>query len=564
VLANRRRPAQWLWPAALLVAATACSGTEPGSPPPDDGPAGFVDVAAEVGIDFEHGAFHWGTAPDVGAMMGSGLCWLDFDGDGWLDLFVVNSYSQVEVGRWNEAGGLPTTALFHNREGVFENVTEAAGAGLAIRGTGCVAGDFDKDGAVDLYVTSERINALLWNRGDGRFEEGALDAGVASSGWHTGAAAGDLNGDGWPDLVVAGYADTNYTNPDSTEGFPDTFLPVRDLMFLSEGAADDGSVTFREIGSAVGLEARTEHGRYEYGLGVMVLDVDDDQDLDVYIANDTNPNRLYKNVQWPGGTAADPLGLGFRFEDIAGAAGVDDDRAGMGIASGDYDRNGRSDFFVTNSRDQGHGVFRDVSTPGFVPVFEEDSGRFGESDAYTGWGVSWLDFDLDADLDLVLANGAIPITDLGEDARPLQALENTGDRFTAAGEALGLAAIGPRNGRGTAAADFDNDGDVDVAVNTVGGALVLLENRGHRGNWLAVELDGFEPGASVAVELADGRRMVRNVVAGSSYLSTEDPRAHFGLGDATEIERVVVRWPGGGESEVEDVPINTRLSVATP
>ena len=367
VLVSDRRAARWLLPAVLTLVLASCTDGEPTSRTVEDGPPGFVDVATEAGLDFRHGAFRWDAVPDVAAMMGSGLCWIDFDDDGWLDLFVVNSFSQVEVGRWNEIGGLPTAGLFHNREGVFEDVSAGSGADVAIRGTGCVAADLDRDGDTDLYVTSERTNRLLWNQGDGRFEEGGPAAGVDASGWHTGAAVGDLNGDGWPDLVVAGSADTNYTHPDATEGFPDTFLAVRDLLFLSDGAGDDGLVTFREVGTEVGLEARTEKAGYEYGLGVLIVDIDDDQDLDVYVANDTNPNRLYKNVPWPAGAAADPLGLGFRFEDVAGAAGVDDDRAGMGIATGDYDRNGRDDLFVTNSRDQGHGAFRDVSTPESVP-----------------------------------------------------------------------------------------------------------------------------------------------------------------------------------------------------
>jgi len=527
----------------------------------------LVDVAADVGLNFRHGAFRWATSPDPAAMMGGGLCWLDYDADGWLDLFVVNSFAQVEVARWNERGGLPTTALFHNLGGRFENVTADAGADLPIRGVGCVAADFDLDGAVDLYVTTERTNRLLWNNGAGEFEEGAAEAGVAASGWHSGAAVGDLNGDGWPDLVVAGYADTNYTDPDATEGFPDTALGVRDLLYLSNGRDEDGRVTFREVGAETGLEGRTEKRGYEYGLGVLVVDVDRDGDLDVYVANDTNPNRLYGNVAWPGGIDADPLGLGFRFEDISAAAGVGDDKAGMGLASGDYDLNGRPDFFVTNSRNQGHGVFRDVSSAVASPRYLDDTSSFGEFDTYTGWGVSWLDLDLDSDLDVLLANGDIPLTDLVADAMPLQALLNLRDadaRFEDVSDALGLDAVGSLHGRGSAAADYDNDGDVDVAVNSIGGPLVLLENRGTIGNWLEVDLVGFHPGAAVTALLPDGRELVRDVLAGSSYLSSEDPRLHFGLGDATVVPAVTITWPDGRQTRLSDVDANQLIHVKAP
>jgi hypothetical protein len=560
------RASKLLFP-VLLLAVSACTGADEPTEAAEEGPPALVDVAQEVGLDFRHGAFAWATSPDPAAMMGGGLCWLDYDGDGWMDLFVVNSFSEDEVSLWKDSGGLPTTALFRNNDGVFEDVTEEAGVALPVRGTGCVAADLDLDGAVDLYVTTQRTNSLLWNTGEGGFVEGATDAGVAVHGWHSGAAVGDLNGDGWPDLVVAGYADTNYTNPDATEGFPDTALGVRDLLFLSDGPDEEGSVAFREVGSDAGLEARTEKGGYEYGLGAVVFDVDRDGDLDVYIANDTNPNRLYTNVPWPGGMAADPLRLGFRFEDVSTAAGVDQDKAGMGIAAGDYDRNGLPDFFVTNARLQGHGAFRDVSTDEVSPMYVDDSAIFGNLATYTGWGVSWMDIDLDADLDLFVANGGIPLTDLEEDKRPLQAFVNVsgdGVQFEESSLALGLGAVGSMHGRGVAAADYDNDGDVDIAVNAISGQLVLLENRGMTGNWLEVALEGFHPGAVVTVELTDGRELVRDVLAGSSYLSSEDPRAHFGLGAATDVVEVVVVWPGGEETSLSDVAINQLVTVKPP
>src|SRR5919106_878146 len=235
---------------ALGLLSPACT-SEPTPAPraasraaPNHGQPGFADVASDVGLDFRHGAFRWDVSPDPVAAMGSGVCWLDYDGDGWLDLFVVNSFAQDEAARWEAGGSLPRSALFHNVQGRFVDVSASSDADLAVRGTGCVAADLDLDGRTDLYVTTAQAGALLWNDGDG-----------------------------------AG-------------------LEVVDFM---------------------------------HGLGAAFSDLDLDGDPDLYVANDTTPNRLYENVRWPGGAAADPLGLGFRFEELAGRAGVADPNAGMGV-----------------------------------------------------------------------------------------------------------------------------------------------------------------------------------------------------------------------------------------
>jgi ASPIC/UnbV protein/VCBS repeat protein len=557
--------------AAAILAATCTS--EPGGGPSvgptrGTGPSAlrFSDVAQQVGLDFQHGAFRWDVTPDVAAMMGGGVCWLDYDADGWLDLFVVNSYAETEASRWRDEGGLPHSALFHNLEGRFEDVSAGSGADLAARGTGCVAADFDLDGSTDLYVTSAGVGALLWNEGDGTFTEGAGPAGVNASGWYAGGAVGDVNRDGWPDLFLAGYADVNTDLPDASLGFPNTKLGVRDLLFLSDGPTEGGHVTFREVGADAGLEVVG----FEYGLGAVLSDLDRDDDLDLFVANDTKPDRLYENVPWPGGADADPAGLGFRFEELAARAGVADPAAGMGVAEGDYDGDGRPDLFVTNARGQVHGVFRgqdsELVKPSFADVRQELGPDLGSS---TGWGVSWADFDLDTDLDLLFANGNIPVTDLVTDAEPLQMLENLTSQGTmgvfedASGE-VGLGVVGSLDARGSAVADYDNDGDLDVAINSIGGQLVLLENSGVTGNWLEVELNGFAPGAVVTVVLADGRRLVREVHTGSSYLSSEDPRCHFGLGTISTVNELIVHWPSGEETRLPDVDANRLIEVRPP
>jgi hypothetical protein len=535
--------------ALLLVPAACNSAKEPGAERAGTSSAGFmlVDVAPKVGLDFRHGAFRWSPSPDAVAMTGGGLCWLDYDGDGRLDLFAVNGFSQAERGRWRRAGGLPTTRLFRNEGGRFKDVTAESGAGFAVRGQGCVAADLDGDGRTDLLVTTAERSLLLWNEG-GSFSEGAEDAGVAASGWRTGAAAGDLNGDGRPELFVAGYADLNNRVPEATLGFPNTYQGVRDLLFLNEGGR-----RFREVGIDAGLEA----ARFAYGLGALMTDIDRDGDLDLYLANDTNPNRLYENVAWPGGVGADPAGLGFRFEERAAAAGIADPNAGMGVAAGDYDGDSLPDLFVTNARRQVHAVFR--SSPGGNELADVRGALGPAFSGSTGWGVTWADLDLDADLDLVVVNGDIPVTGLAADAEPVQAFENREGRFEAAAGPL------PRlNARGSAVADYDDDGDLDVAVLAVGGRLVLLENMGTGGGWLEVDLGGAVPGAVVTAVLPDGRRLVRETRAGGSYLSSEDPRVHFGLGGARRVRELIVHWPGGAETRRQDVAANRLVKVKRP
>ncbi len=517
----------------------------------------FVDVAEEVGLDFRHGAFRWGTTGDPNAMMGGGVCWIDADGDGWLDLFVVNTWSEGEWGRWREEGALPSTRLYRNERGRFADVTSEVGAGLEIRGNGCVAADLDRDGYTDLYVTTERENVLLWNEEGDRFVADDGAAGVNTPGWQAGAAVGDVDADGWPDLFVAGYADLNRQITGSEKGFPNTFEAEPDLLFLNQGTRGGQRPTFVDVAADVGIEA----AQIDYGLGATFSDVDRDGDLDLYVANDTHPNRLYVNSPDP------TVRWGFALAEQGMAAGVADLNAGMGVASGDYDQDGRPDLAVTNMARQGHAVFRSTGgedPPTFAFSLNEmrlvDLGR-----GRTGWGATWADLDLDTDLDLVLAHGAIPVQDLVDDREQLQAFENltaAGERgaFTEVTSTVGLDQSGLHLARGLAAADYDNDGDVDLAVGTIGGPLALLRNTGAGGHSLVVAAEPTVPGTIVSVTTADGTTVERELIAGSSYLSSEDPRAHFGLGEES-VATVRVAWPDGSEAVLADVDADQILTV---
>jgi hypothetical protein len=496
-----------------------------------------VNVAPRVGIRFRHGSFRFGVSNDPPAMMGGGVCWLDYDRDGRLDLFAVNSYADDELPTWLKRGGLPTATLYRNEGKRFVNVSASSHAGLPLRGEGCVAADLDGNGYTDLYVTTAVSDVLLWNNGDGTFTEGARAAGVVSFGWHSGAAVADVNGDGRQDLFVAGYTDAHNSIAGSIEGFPGNHEGVRDLLFLNQGHRH-----FREVGKQAGLDPPP----YDHSLGVVFTDTNGDGRPDLYVANDEDPNRLYVNER--GGP------LGFHFANRARQKGVADANAGMGIAAADYSGDGRADLFVSNSRRQTHAVYRSERTS-FVDARRAFTGALGKN--LTGWGDSWVDLNNDGRLDLVVANGAIPVTNLGKNAQAVQVLAQHNGRFSPVGVLRTLRL----NGRGVAAADYDNDGRMDLAVSSIGGPLLLLRNTGAAGHWLEVSLPRFAPGARVTAVLPDGRRLVRELRAGSSYLSSEDPRVHFGLGAATRVRELVVRYPNGEVVRLRNVAGDRILSV---
>ncbi len=505
----------------------------------------FVEVAAEVGIDFTHGGFRTSVSDDPVAAMGAGVCWLDYDADGWMDLYLVNSHSLDEVDEWDRLGGLPESRLYRNERGSFEAVD--LGTSLRLRGNGCLAADFDDDGWTDLYVTADGANQLLLNRSGVRFEEVGAEAGIATPGWSTAAAAGDVNEDGHLDLFVATYVDLAVTVENPTGHFPQDHPGVTDHFYLGLGV-EDGIPRFREATNEVGLT------RSDRGMGAVLSDLDLDGDLDLYVANDGNPNRLFV------------LEAG-AFTDHTERADVGDSGSGMGVAAADYDLDGRPDLLVTNWSAELHALYR--SNPAVDgPAFTYSTFRIGLAglgNDQTGWGASWVDVDLDTDLDLLVVNGHVPVTDLAADAELIRlylnlAAEGEPGRFTDGTATWGLDRIGPRPARGSAAADFDNDGDLDAAVNVIGGPALLLRNEGGDGHWLTVVPEGLVPGTVAEVTLENGSVLRRELLAGSSYLSTEDPRLHFGLGDGQAVE-VTVTWPDGAATSLQNVESGQILTV---
>ncbi|MCP5097731.1 MAG: hypothetical protein GY943_19460, partial [Chloroflexi bacterium] len=496
----------------------------------------FTNVADQVGLDFQHGAFRTAMFADPAAMMGAGLCWIDYDQDGWLDLYLVNSHAEAERPYWQEQGGLPTNHLFHNDQGQFNDVSTQTGTDLAIRGNGCVAADFNIDGWPDLYITADGANKLLWNQGDGTFTEGAAAAGVNAQEWNSAASVADLNGDGWPDLFVAAYIDLNNKIPHPSGAFPQDFYGLPDRMYVNNG---DG--TFREVTEIVGLQ------REERGLGSIFTDLDNDGQFELYIANDGQPNRLYTAVP-------DNSPSGFHFDDLSISAATGDSGSGMGIAGGDYDGDGRFDLFVTNWEAELNALYRNEIDERGELVFRYSTYRIGISglgNNMTGWGTHFADFDHDGDVDLLAVYGRVPVSNFDTDAQLVRFYGNMQQegkpgQFREWTRQVGLHddGVGPLMARGSAVADFDNDGDLDVAVNTIGSAPALLQNDGVTGNWLQIDLNGFYPGAVVEVVLPDGRSLMREWHVGSSYLASEDTRLHVGLGEFTKATSVRVWWRG--------------------
>lgn len=532
-------------PQAAGIAMTESNGPqEPTAPPTFT----LRDVAQEVGLTFTHGAFRESLDMDPVAMMGGGLCWLDFDQDGWLDLYVVNSHAEHEADLWRAQGGLPRNALFRNRgDGSFEEVSRGSGADLIMRGNGCVAGDITGNGYPDLYVTADGPNALLINQGNGTFINTAQAAGVDAAEWSTAAAFIDFDGDGLIDIFVGAYIDLAVTVPTPIGLFPQDYYGLPNRLFRNRG---DG--TFEDVARRARVDQPEERT-----LGAVFTDANGNGLLDLFVANDGEPNRLYLNQG--NGT----------FTDVTEVAGVGDRFSGMGVAAGDYTGDGRMDLVVTNFDREYNSLYRNTGNEGGQPVFDYATFRMGIAgfgQEQTGWGVAWIDLDLSGHLDLFTAQGKVPMRGtpptFAADRELIRFYHNRGDgTFREASRMVGQQEVGPLLARGMAVADYDNDGVLDLAIATIGGDLVLLKAEGVEGNWLLVDLPHFAPGAKLEATLPNGRVLVRELHTGSSYLASEEPRFHLGLGNADRVARLTITLPRGQSLTFTDVAANQILRV---
>jgi enediyne biosynthesis protein E4 len=496
---------------------------------------------------------------------GCGVALLDYDGDGWQDVFLVNGTTLEGF----PPGQAPTNHLYRNRgDGRFEDVTKKAGLAESGWGQGACAGDYDNDGHVDLFVSYWGQNHLYRNRGDGAFEDVTARAGLrnARTRWGTGCAFLDYDRDGKLDLFVANYIDMELNKtptPDSGlcryKGVPVACGPPgltggKNVLYRSKG---DG--TFEDVSDASGVTKAAG----TYGLGVSTLDFDDDGWVDLYVANDSNPAALYRNN-------------GDRtFTDVAVTAGCaysqdGKPQAGMGVAIGDFDRNGTMDIFKTNFAGDTSTLYRNTGE-GFC----EDrtfAGGLGTNTRWLGWGTAFVDFANDGWLDLFLVNGHVYPeveqlkTEAGYKQRKVVYHNRRDGRFEDVTERLGAPATTPRAGRGAAFGDVDNDGDVDVVVNNVHDTpdLFLTETDG-RNHWLTVALEGTRSnrsaiGARVRAS-AGGVVQTQEVRGGGSYASQNDLRVHFGLAEAANVERLEVRWPSGLEEEWRDLAVDRIIAL---
>ena len=571
----------------LIAAAVAATQTPPPTravPPasPHAAPGvSFEDVTARAGLgEFRHVAGSADKSYIIEAL-GSGVALIDLDGDGWLDVYLVNGGTLDVQGR--RITSTRPAAWYRNRgDGTFADATRASGLANERWGQGVCAGDYDNDGDVDLFVANIGTSRLFRATSPGHFLDVAAPAGVAVEGGASGCAFGDHDNDGWLDLFVSGYValDLSALPPAPTRqpsNSPDD--GPRPLDTGSMGAAySAGATVCRYRGVPVmcgprGLRAERDHlfrnnrdGTFtettvaagvadthgRYGFGVAWVDLDDDGWLDLVVANDSGPNHVYRNRR--DGT----------FEDVsyisgAGLDGSGREQAHMGIAVGDYDNDGRADLHITNFADDFNVLYRNAG--GFA--FDDVSHRTGvalPSMPFLGWGTDFLDYDNDGWRDLLVVNGHVyPQADRrpwnsSYAQRALLFRNLQGQRFEEVGAAAGPALTTARAARGSAIGDYDNDGALDIVIGVIDGAPVLARNVGgaDAGHWLSVRLIGDPAqrcprdaiGSTITLTVG-GRRLRGEVASGRGQVSQSDTRVHFGLGAATSVASLEVRWAGG-------------------
>ncbi len=517
----------------------------------------FQEVpASKSGISWVHNNAH-SEERYLPETVGAGCAFLDYDNDGWMDIYLVNSGPSDF---FNPAVP-PKNALYHNNhDGTFTDVTDTAGVSGGTFGMGVAAADYDGDGWVDLYVTNYGRNILYHNNGNGTFTDVTDKAGVAAPGWSTNAVWFDYDNDGKLDLFVSSFVYFNKSQNIycTDEGknrryycVPRFFKPSPSHLFHNNG---DGTFT----------DVSRESGIADYpgkSFGAVATDVNNDGLMDLFVANDTMPNFLFINK-----------GNG-KFEEAGLAAGVafsdaGKPRSGMGVDAVDYDGDGWQDLFVANIDREFFSLYHNQKDL----TFTDEPGEIAPAtQLLSGWGVKFFDYDNDGLPDLFLVNGhpddfiemRQPRVTYRE---PLLLFRNNGHAFQNVSAQSGAIFTKQFSGRGLAVGDFDNDGDLDVLVSNNGGPPVLLRNDGgNRNNWLGLQLVATKsnPAAAGAIItwVAGGVKHSRLKIAGGSYLSSNDPREVLGLGSAPKIDSVEIHWPSGKVDRLSNVRINTYLRV---
>ena len=518
----------------------------------------FKEVAEQVGLKFQHyngmtGKFY---LPEI---TGSGAALFDFDKDGDLDVFLVQGNVLESNTRPNGAlfGKLFRNDLNPGKTLSFTDVTQKSGIVATGYGMGAAVGDINNDGLPDLYLSNLGSNQMYLNKGDGRFVDVTKESGTDDPRWSTSASFFDYDRDGWLDLMIVNYADFSVSNNPACYAATTAKDYCTPRVFRAPGNRlfhNKGNGSFEDVTTSAGVDKE-----YGHGLGVVAADFNNDGWIDIYVANDGDQNQLWIN-QKNGRFVNDALLAGCAVNRNGQA------EAGMGVDAGDFDGNGTDDIFITHLMDETNTLYLNLGD-GLFEDRTREAGLGMPGRRFTGFGTFFFDYDNDGWLDLFVANGAVQLLpELVRQKHPFP-LGQPDQLFRNTGKGSFVEIVGEPEfsllevGRGAAFGDVDNDGDTDFLVtNNNGPARLFLNQVGNRNHWLGLRLVGKAGrdmlGAQVEIVVDDTRRLRRRVRTDGSYLSGNDPRVLVGLGGATRVKAVRVRWPGGAVEEWNDVKIN--------